>query len=500
MWQDLQPGDPELIGPYRLRGVLGVGGMGRVFLGVSPEGRQVAVKVIRTDLAADPEFRASFEREIAIARKVSGPFTAPVIDADLEGPEPWLATAYVAGPSLAAAVAEHGPMAPRLVLELASALAEGLSVIHAAGVAHRDLKPSNVLLAQDGPRLIDFGISRASGATAMAGSGPTMGSPGFMSPEQAEGWPAGPSSDIFSLGAVLTFAATGEGPFGTGSPAALIYRVIHRPADLGHVPQEVRGLVERCLIKDPALRPTARDVLAATGAPRPLTVRLPEPVTRPLVPPPPPPAAPEAVTEPMPIRVPLDQLLMAPDLPSSEAAADRESRRPPRSRSRPRRARPSRPLTTAAVIVVLLAAAVTADLTVDVAHPPSPAAQSERQVTHARPTVPPPSSPADSPAAVRRTASAAPRPATTAPPAATTAPPAGGSAPAAGTTPLSDDTPMADTAPSASTDPPVRSSTRPSAHPSATRRPSPSASASPTPSGTPTPSPTPTPASGGYGY
>ena len=211
---ELQPGEPELIGPYRVRGRLGTGGMGRVYLGLSPGGRSVAVKVIRADLAQDAEFRARFRREVAVARKVSGLFTAPVIDADVDGPVPWLATAYVPGPSLADAVSEHGPLPAASVLALARGLAEGLSAIHAAGVVHRDLKPANVLLAEDGPRVIDFGISRAVEASALTHTGLVVGSPGFMSPEQAEGREVGPPSDIFSLGAVLAFAATGQGPFG----------------------------------------------------------------------------------------------------------------------------------------------------------------------------------------------------------------------------------------------------------------------------------------------
>ena len=217
MMHELQPGDPQLIGPYRLRGRLGAGGMGQVFLGRSAGGRPVALKVVRAHLAQDPEFRERFRREIAVARKVSGVYTSPVIDADVDGPVPWLATAYVPGPSLADAVSEHGPLPPRSVLALAAGLAEGLNAIHAAGVVHRDLKPANVLLAEDGPRVIDFGISRAVDASALTHTGLVVGSPGYMSPEQAEGREAGPPSDIFSLGAVLAFAATGQGPFGTGS-------------------------------------------------------------------------------------------------------------------------------------------------------------------------------------------------------------------------------------------------------------------------------------------
>ena len=167
----LKPGDPQLIGPYRLVGQLGGGGMGRVFLGLSAGGRPVAVKVIRPELAGDLEFRVRFAREVAAARRVSGLFTALVVDADVDGPEPWLATAYVAGSSLSEAVTGHGPMPARPALALAAGLAEGLSAIHAAGVVHCDLKPSNVLLSPDGPRVIDFGISRAAGAGPAAGVG-----------------------------------------------------------------------------------------------------------------------------------------------------------------------------------------------------------------------------------------------------------------------------------------------------------------------------------------
>ena len=267
MMRELQPEDPQLIGPYRLRGRLGTGGMGRVYLGLSPGGRAAAVKVIRADLAQDPEFRTRFRREITVARKVSGLFTAPVIDADLDGPVPWLATAYVPGPSLADAVSARGPLPPHSVLALARGLAEGLSAIHAAGVVHRDLKLANVLLAEDGPRVIDFGISRAVEASALTHTGFVVGSPGFMSPEQAEGRLVGPPSDVFSLGAVLAFAASGQGPFGTGSTPALVYRVVHSLPNLDHLPAEVRPLIERCLAKDPAQRPTAAQLLAGAAYP-----------------------------------------------------------------------------------------------------------------------------------------------------------------------------------------------------------------------------------------
>jgi hypothetical protein len=278
MKRELQPGDPELIGPYRLRGRLGAGGMGRVYLGLTPGGRAAAIKVIRAELAQDPEFRERFRREVAVARTVSGLYTAPVLDADADGPEPWLATAYVPGPSLADAVSQHGPLPAASVLMLAAGLAEALSAIHGAGVVHRDLKPANVLLADDGPRVIDFGISRGAEASALTRTGLVVGSPGFMSPEQAEGREVGPPSDIFSLGAVLAYAATGRAPFGSGSTPAQVYRVVHDAAQLNQVPPGVRPLIERCLAKDPADRPSAADLLA--GAAYPVTDWLPEPVTR----------------------------------------------------------------------------------------------------------------------------------------------------------------------------------------------------------------------------
>ena len=262
MVKDLLPGDPVAVGPYKLLGRLGRGGMGQVYLGRSPGGRRVAVKVIRPEYAEEPGFRARFTREVAAARGVSGMFTALVVDADTDSDDPWLATAYVAGPSLAEAVEDGGPLPVRTLFGLAAGLAEALEAIHAAGVVHRDLKPSNVLLAVDGPRVIDFGISRAREAASLTTTGMIVGSPGFLSPEQAEGTVVGPSTDIFSLGGVLTYAATGEGPFGTGPTSALLYRVVNREPELSAVPAEIRPLIERCLAKDPAARPAPAELLA----------------------------------------------------------------------------------------------------------------------------------------------------------------------------------------------------------------------------------------------
>jgi tetratricopeptide (TPR) repeat protein len=263
---ELQPGDPARIGPYRLVEVLGGGGMGRVYLGRSAGGRPVAVKVIRPELAGDGEFRVRFRREVAAARRVNGFYTAVVVDADADGPVPWLATAHVDAPSLAEAVRDGGPLAASELRGLAAGLAEGLAAIHDVGLVHRDLKPSNVLLAADGPRIIDFGIAWSTGAPSLTGAGLVVGSPGFMSPEQARpGGEVGPATDVFSLGALLCYAATGRGPWGAGDVTTLVYRVVHEEPDLAGVPAEIRDLVARCLAKDPALRPAAAEILAELG-------------------------------------------------------------------------------------------------------------------------------------------------------------------------------------------------------------------------------------------
>ncbi|MFJ4987756.1 protein kinase [Streptomyces sp. NPDC088732] len=267
--QPLQANDPTAIGPYRLLGRLGAGGMGRVYLGRSPGGRTVAVKVVRSELADDPEFRTRFEREVEAARRVGGTWSAPVLDADTDSPVPWVATRYVAGPALSDAVKTFGPLPENGVRALAAGLAEALEQVHGRGLVHRDIKPSNVLLSLDGPVLIDFGIARAMDATAaLTSKGVVVGSPGYMAPEQVTGRPTGPAADIFALGAVIVYAATGQGPFAGDSAAVLLYKVAHEEPEFDGMPAGLRRVAESCLAKDPAERPTPRrlaELLAPDG-------------------------------------------------------------------------------------------------------------------------------------------------------------------------------------------------------------------------------------------
>ncbi|UXY28598.1 serine/threonine-protein kinase [Streptomyces sp. HUAS TT20] len=261
MFKALEPEDPRRVGRYRIVARLGAGGMGQVYLARSPGGRAVAVKTVRPELAGDGDFRRRFAREVAAARRVNGAFTAGVVDADADGSPPWLATVYVPGVPLGEAIARHGPWPTRPVLALGAGLAEALEAIHVVGIVHRDLKPSNVLLAADGPRVIDFGISAASEASVLTHTGMTMGTPGFMSPEQITGRPVGPASDVFSLGVLLAYTATRVGPFGAGTPHALHYRVVHEPPDLETLPPELREVVAACLAKQPGQRPTVAHLL-----------------------------------------------------------------------------------------------------------------------------------------------------------------------------------------------------------------------------------------------
>ncbi|MFI7342524.1 serine/threonine-protein kinase [Streptomyces sp. NPDC050085] len=257
----LEDGDPRAAGAYRLVARLGSGGMGRVYLSYTPGGRAVAVKVIRPELAEDPEFRRRFRAEVTAASRVHGLYTAPVVDSDTEGSMPWCATAYVPGPSLAEAVREHGPLPVDTVLKLIAGVAEALQAVHAAGIVHRDLKPSNVLLAADGPRVIDFGVARACDATSVTQSGTAVGTVAYMAPEQVLGGEASGSADVFALGQTAVFAATGRGAFGEGDPHAVLYRVVHKEPDLGHVPYELRDLIARCLRKPATERPSVADVI-----------------------------------------------------------------------------------------------------------------------------------------------------------------------------------------------------------------------------------------------
>ncbi|MFR9769921.1 protein kinase domain-containing protein [Nocardia sp. SC052] len=263
--QPLGTNDPARIGDYRLLGVLGAGGMGRVYLGRNPGGRTVAVKVIRPDMI-DAEFRQRFRREVAAARRVGGQFTAPVLDADVDADPPWLATGYVAGFSLADAVDRYGPFTENALLVLAHGLIEAVTAVHRAGVVHRDLKPSNVLLALDGPKVIDFGIARAVDDSKLTTTGKVIGSPGFMCPEQVTGDPVGPPADVFALGGVLVFAATGHGPFGVGETVQMLWRVVYEQPQLDDVPERLRPLVAACLIKDAAARPTPDELFAQLTA------------------------------------------------------------------------------------------------------------------------------------------------------------------------------------------------------------------------------------------
>lgn len=267
--QPLLTSEPNRVGDYRLLARLGKGSMGAVYLARSRGGRIVAVKVVRPDLAEDAEFRERFRRETEAARAVGGFWTAAVIDADPDAEQPWLATEYVPGPTLHQAVGDHGPLPEHTVGSLAAGLAEALQAVHRAKLVHRDLKPANVLLGPDGPRVIDFGISRAMTASAMTATGMFFGTPGFFSPEQTVGEEVGPPSDVFSLGAILVFASTGSGPFGDDHTAAMLYRVVHSEPDLTNVPERLRPLLAASLAKNPAARPTPAGILDQIGDPSP---------------------------------------------------------------------------------------------------------------------------------------------------------------------------------------------------------------------------------------
>lgn len=265
--QPLPPNAPSRIGDYTLLAALGRGAMGSVYLARSRGGRPIAVKVARAELADNPQFRERFRREVEMARAVGGFWTATVVDADPDADRPWMATEYIPGLSLQQAVQDHGPLPERAVRRLAGGLAEALVAIHGAGLVHRDLKPSNVLLANDGPRVIDFGIARALEHSALTEAGIVFGTPGYLSPEQVVGQSITTQSDVFALGSVLVYAATGGGPFGEGATSALVYRVVHQEPDLTRVPPALVPLIVPCLVREPAHRPTPARLLELIGPP-----------------------------------------------------------------------------------------------------------------------------------------------------------------------------------------------------------------------------------------
>ncbi|MFI0540288.1 serine/threonine-protein kinase [Streptomyces sp. WSLK1-3] len=253
---------PEYAGHYRLESCLGSGGMGVVHVARSTSGMKLAVKVVHTEFAKDPEFRGRFRQEVAAARKVSGAFTASVVDADPDAERPWMATLFIPGPTLSDEVKRNGPMAPDQLRRLMAGLAEALRDIHRVGVVHRDLKPSNVLLAEDGPKVIDFGISRPKDSELRTETGKLIGTPPFMAPEQfRRPREVGPAADIFALGSVMVHAATGRGPFDSDSPYVVAYQVVHDEPDLTGVPANLAPLIVRCLAKEPEDRPTPDELM-----------------------------------------------------------------------------------------------------------------------------------------------------------------------------------------------------------------------------------------------
>ncbi|MER6675876.1 protein kinase [Streptomyces sp. NPDC000983] len=248
--------DPRVVGSFRLHRRLGAGGMGVVYLGSDKKGQRVALKVIRPDLAEDQEFRSRFAREVSAARRIRGGCTARLVAADLDADRPWFATQYVPGPSLHDKVVDEGSLVAAEVAAIGAALSEGLLAVHEAGVVHRDLKPSNILLSPKGPRIIDFGIAWATGASTLTHVGTAVGSPGFLAPEQVRGAAVTPATDVFSLGATLAYASMGDSPFGHGSSEVMLYRVVHEEPQLHGVPDALAPLVRACLAKAPEERPT----------------------------------------------------------------------------------------------------------------------------------------------------------------------------------------------------------------------------------------------------
>ena len=264
--------DPRVVGPYRLHRRLGAGGMGVVYLGSDRRGQKVALKLIRPELAEDQEFRTRFAREVAAAARIRGGCIARLVASDIDAERPWLATAYVPGPSLYKRVGDDGPLPWPEVAGIGAALADGLVHVHQAGVVHRDLKPSNILLSPKGPRIIDFGIAWSTGASTLTHVGTAVGSPGFLAPEQVRGIAVTGATDVFALGTTLAYAATGDSPFGSGTSEVMLYRVVHEEPELGDVPGALAPIIRACLAKEASDRPTTQQLrdrlreLAARGA------------------------------------------------------------------------------------------------------------------------------------------------------------------------------------------------------------------------------------------
>ncbi|MFJ4618767.1 protein kinase [Streptomyces sp. NPDC088812] len=252
--------DPRVVGSFKLHRRLGAGGMGVVYLGSDKKGQRVALKVIRPDLAEDQEFRSRFAREVSAARRIRGGCTARLVAADLDADRPWFATQYVPGPSLHDKVNDDGPLGAAELAAIGAALSEGLVAVHEAGVVHRDLKPSNILLSPKGPRIIDFGIAWATGASTLTHVGTAVGSPGFLAPEQVRGAAVTPATDVFSLGATLAYASMADSPFGQGSSEVMLYRVVHEEPQLHGVPDALAPLIRACLAKDPEERPSTLEL------------------------------------------------------------------------------------------------------------------------------------------------------------------------------------------------------------------------------------------------
>ncbi len=264
----LGPGDPLRLGPYRLLGVLGEGGMGKVYFGQDSHGHRAAVKSLRPELAHDEQLVQRFVREAHTARSVTGTGVARVLDAQVEGGRPWIAAEFLAGPDLEQAVAVHGPLDAATVHVLASALAHALHEIHGAGLVHRDLKPANIVLTSDGPRIIDFGIARPEHGLTLTTTGQIPVTPGYGAPEQVLGHRVGPAADVFSLGAVLVYAAGGQRAFTGGHVAAVQYEVVHGQPQLAQVPEPLRALIAPCLAKEPGVRPGPEQIARAFATPR----------------------------------------------------------------------------------------------------------------------------------------------------------------------------------------------------------------------------------------